>query len=451
MQRLTASRRGSSAATFLLAQRPPLRFVSAVSVPPSIARLPARTFPRYLQSSKPGSSLLSLKWPRPPRNLLLVLKLYSPEVLESVVKFAKYIRSEYPEVNIVVEPRVAASIQEQLAGAFVADKRSSIADKIDVIATFGGDGTVLRAASLFKLHSSVPPILSFRLGTLSFLGEWDFVEHKKAWREMYMSGSDVAARDAAVPRAHRGEQGEAGSWCAEWERLRGKSLGPSRASKILLRHRIKADVFDGEGRNINYQVSDTLASQAKSGIGGNKESTASLRAVNEISIHRSTYLYPAVIEIYQNGHFLTETAADGILVSTPTGSTAYSLSAGGPIVHPLVSSLLITPICPLSLSFRPLVLPLDTKVSLRMSAKNRERELSLNIDGRHCANVMSGAEICIEGEFVGRAGPGEEWHGGVPCVVRTQEDDPWVGGLNGLLKFNNSFSREQAGGEEVDD
>ncbi|KYK57148.1 ATP-NAD kinase family protein [Drechmeria coniospora] len=405
----------------------------------SVATLPKRTVPRYLQSTKPGSSLLSLRWPRPPRNLLLVQKLYSAEVSQSVVRFAKYVRSEYPEVNFVVEPRTSSSIQEQLGFPIhVPDGGSNMADKIDVIATFGGDGTVLRAASLFKLHGSVPPILSFSMGTLGFLGEWDFREHKKAWREMYMSGSDVAVQDAAVPRGGRdGALEAAAASFPGWECMRGKSLGVRRASKILLRHRIKADIFDGAGTNVNHHVAESQPELA-----GTEEPSPSLRAINEISVHRGSHPHLAVIDVYQNGHFLTETTADGILVSTPTGSTAYSLSAGGPIVHPLVKSLLITSISPCSLSFRSLVLPLDTKVCLRMSAKNRGRELDLSIDGKRCLGVSPGTEIRIEGEFVGRAGPGEEWHGGVPCVIKAEDDDPWVGGLNGLLKFNHPFGRE---------
>lgn len=410
----------------------------------SAADLPERTNPRYLQSTKPGSSLLSLNWPRPPRNLLLIQKLYAPDVVEAVVKFSKHIHGEYPEVNLVFEPRIAATIQGRLGfPIYASDERTNIADKIDVIATFGGDGTVLRAASLFKLHGSVPPILSFSMGTLGFLGEWNFDEHKKAWRETYMSGSDVAVHDAAVPR---GERDEATAPAFDgWERMKGKSMGAHRASKILLRHRIKADIFDRSGNCINHELSDTLASEARSGskpIAGTTEPSPSLRAINEISVHRGSHPHLAIIDIYQNGHFLTETTADGILVSTPTGSTAYSLSAGGPIVHPLVKSLLITPISPCSLSFRSLVLPLDTKVCLRMSPKNRGRELDLSIDGKRCAGVSPGTEIRIEGEFVGRAGPGEEWHGGVPCVIRTEDDDPWVGGLTGLLKFNHPFGRE---------
>ncbi|KAM3453772.1 hypothetical protein MY5147_004992 [Beauveria neobassiana] len=413
----------------------------------SIAELPARTHPRYLQSSKPGSSLLVLNWPRPPRNLLLVQKLYAPDVTESVIQFARHIHSEYPDVHIIVEPRVAETVQKHLGfPLYVADHQSNIADKVDVIATFGGDGTVLRAASLYKLHGSVPPIVSFSMGTLGFLGEWSFADYKKAWREMYMSGSDVPeAREADYL-----QQGENNNLTRRtthyegWERMKGKCLGHQRASRVLLRHRIKADIYDRAGNSVNHQVSDTLSSQGKSTIAESKEPSPSLRAINEISVHRGSHPQLAIIDIYQNGHFLTETIADGILISTPTGSTAYSLSAGGPIVHPLVKSLLITPISPCSLSFRSLVLPLDTKVVLRMSSRNRGRELDLSIDGKRCCGVLPGTEIRVEGEFVGRAGPGEEWHGGVPCVIRTEEDDPWVGGLNGLLKFNHPFGRDPA-------
>lgn len=413
----------------------------------SIVELPNRTYPRYLQSTKPGSSLLSLHWPRPPRNLLIVQKLYAPDVTEKVIQFIEHVNDEYQYVNILVEPRIAAAIQGKVAfQLYVADHQSNIVDKVDAIATFGGDGTVLRAASLFKLHGSVPPILSFSMGTLGFLGEWNFGEHKKAWREMYMSGGDVAeARRAAFPR-DEDELNDDSETHKAWQRVAGKSQGQERASRILLRHRIKADIYDRAGNNINGQVSNTLTSPSahheKSNIAEPKEDSPSLRAINEISVHRGSHPHLAIIDIYQNGHFLTETTADGILISTPTGSTAYSLSAGGPIVHPLVKSLLITPISPCSLSFRSLVLPLDTKVTLRMSPRNRGRELDLSIDGKRCCGVSPGAEIRVEGEFVGRAGPGEEWHGGVPCVIRTEDDDPWVGGLNGLLKFNHPFGRE---------
>lgn len=219
----------------------------------------------------------------------------------------------------------------------------------------------------------------------------------------------------------------------------GNSLGQQRPSRVFLRHRIKVDIYDRAGNNINHQASD---SPGKLTIAEPNEHSLSLRAIHEISIHRDSHTQLAILDIYQNCHFLTETTADGVLIGTSTVSTAYSLSAGGPIVHPLVKSLLITPISPRSLSFWSLVLPLDTRVVLRMSAQNRGRELELSIDGKRRCVVLPSNEIRVEGELIGRSKPGEERHGGVPCAVRTDEDDPWVGELNGLLKFNLPLGRD---------
>ena len=79
--------------------------------------------------------------------------------------------------------------------------------------------------------------------------------------------------------------------------------------------------------------------------------------LNEIFINRGANPYPITLEIYINKELFTVAQGDGIIFATPTGSTAYSLSAGGPIVHNSVRALLMVPICPLSLSFRPILLP----------------------------------------------------------------------------------------------
>jgi NADH kinase len=71
-----------------------------------------------------------------------------------------------------------------------------------------------------------------------------------------------------------------------------------------------------------------------------------------------------------------------LIVSTPTGSTAYSLSAGGPIVNPKVECMILTPICPRSLSFRPIILPPDQIIKMQISPKGRG-EAHVSIDGRN--------------------------------------------------------------------
>lgn len=89
--------------------------------------------------------------------------------------------------------------------------------------------------------------------------------------------------------------------------------------------------------------------------------------MNEIALHRGREPHLSTIDTFVDGQHLTESVGDGLIVSTPTGSTAYSLSAGGPIVHPSLSAMVLTPICPRSLSFRPLVFPSSSSITLRVS------------------------------------------------------------------------------------
>ena len=86
---------------------------------------------------------------------------------------------------------------------------------------------------------------------------------------------------------------------------------------------------------------------------------------------------------------------DGVIVSTPTGSSAYSLSAGGPIVEPSVDVLVITPICPHSLLQRPVVLPASGKLVLEPSFKNKKDTALLSLDGQTNLPICAGAQIEI--------------------------------------------------------
>jgi NADH kinase len=297
--------------------------------------------------------------------------------------------------------------------------------------TLGGDGTILHASSLFTTTLHVPPILSFSMGTLGFLGEWKFEEFKRAFREVYMSGAGAGStlfQDQKLPHIPTAID-ETRDIVTGWSSVRGKSMGPTRSSKVLLRNRLKVGVFDSNGNRV---IGDNTAESAQGDV----------HAMNEVVIHRGKEAHLAIIEVFVGGRFLTEAVGDGMIISTPSGSTAYSLSSGGSIIHPLVSSLLMTPICPRSLSFRPLVLPANTPITLRLSEKNRGRELEVSIDGRRrSSGVGVGMEVRVVGEYIEKRG---EWGGGVPCVMRgaksgREEADGWVGGLNGLLKFNYPF------------
>ena len=104
------------------------------------------------------------------------------------------------------------------------------------------------------------------------------------------------------------------------------------------------------------------------------------RVLNDVVINKSALARIIEIEASFNGQFVNSFRADGLIVSTPTGSTAYNLSAGGPVIFPSMNAVVITPICPFTLSNRPIVVPDDGEIELRL--KTDEEEVALTLDGQ---------------------------------------------------------------------
>jgi NAD+ kinase len=102
--------------------------------------------------------------------------------------------------------------------------------------------------------------------------------------------------------------------------------------------------------------------------------------LNDIVITRGALARLANLITHINGHYLTTFRADGLIISTPTGSTAYSLAAGGPVVHPKVPGLIITPICPFTLTNRPLIVPDEVEISIRLDKDSAD--IVLTLDGQ---------------------------------------------------------------------
>lgn len=103
-------------------------------------------------------------------------------------------------------------------------------------------------------------------------------------------------------------------------------------------------------------------------------------AMNEVTVSRKDTTSMITVETYLNNEYLNSYWADGLIISTPTGSTGYSLSCGGPLLTPDVKSLVITPIAPHNLTTRPLVIPDDTEITLRVSG--REDQYLVSLDSR---------------------------------------------------------------------
>src|ERR1700682_3281635 len=104
------------------------------------------------------------------------------------------------------------------------------------------------------------------------------------------------------------------------------------------------------------------------------------RVLNDVVMNKSALARIIEIEAHLNGQFVNSFRADGLIVSTPTGSTAYNLSAGGPVISPSMNAVVITPICPFTLSNRPIVVPDDSWIELRL--KTRQDDVAVTLDGQ---------------------------------------------------------------------
>ena len=175
---------------------------------------------------------------------------------------------------------------------------------VDILLSLGGDGTVLQA--VHALNGAKVPVLGINLGNLGFL----------------TSVPDTAAMDALQAIASRAYQ------------------------------------------TVSYPL---LEATLRSGAPQRKKN-APARALNDIVIGWGTSPRAAMIDVAVDGEWVASYVCDGLIVATPVGSTGHALSAGGPILHREIPAILLEPICPHTLSNRPLVLPNDRKITIRLPA-----------------------------------------------------------------------------------
>ena len=117
------------------------------------------------------------------------------------------------------------------------------------------------------------------------------------------------------------------------------------------------------------------------------------RVLNDVVINKSALARIIEIEAYLNNQFVNLFRADGLIVATPTGSTAYNLSAGGPIIFPSMNAIVITPICPFTLSNRPIVVPDDSVIEVRLITE--KEEVALTLDGQVGFDLQSRDRVVI--------------------------------------------------------
>jgi NAD+ kinase len=117
-------------------------------------------------------------------------------------------------------------------------------------------------------------------------------------------------------------------------------------------------------------------------------------ALNDAVLNKAALARIMDLELRVDGEYVTTYKADGLILSTPTGSTAYSLAAGGPIVYPIVEAFVVTPICPHTLTNRPLVIPDSAKIEIDFKAE--EDAVFLTLDGQVGVELVRGDHIVVK-------------------------------------------------------
>lgn len=230
---------------------------------------------------------------------------------------------------------------------------SEYANNIDLVVTLGGDGTVLYTSWLFQ--KIVPPTLSFALGTLGFMTENQYEDYAEILDDHLTHGIRCALRMRFD--------------CTIWRTKNPDQCG----SDDLARELHEA------GENCQF----------KTHFKGEEYSI-----LNEVVVDRGPNPFVTMTELYGDFELLTCIRADGVVISTPTGSTAYSMSAGGSLVHPDIPAQLISPICPHTLSFRPLVVPDSMALHLGVPYDSRSSAFA-SFDGKTRVELGRGDVLAI--------------------------------------------------------
>ncbi|KAM9244106.1 NAD kinase isoform 2-T2 [Dugong dugon] len=305
-----------------------------------------------------------LTWNKAPKSVLVIKKICDASLLQPFKELCMYLMEEnnmivYVEKKVLEDPAIVSDenfgpVKKKFC-TFREDY-DDISNQIDFIICLGGDGTLLYASSLFQ--GSVPPVMAFHLGSLGFLTPFNFENFQSQVTQVIEGNAAIVLRSRLKVRVVK--------------ELRGK----------------KAAAPNGVREN------GSLAPDAEVG-----KQVMQYQVLNEVVIDRGPSSYLSNVDVYLDGHLITTVQGDGVIVSTPTGSTAYAAAAGASMIHPNVPAIMITPICPHSLSFRPIVVPAGVELKITLSPEARNTAW-VSFDGRKRQEIRHGDSCDQQVEWI---------------------------------------------------
>ena len=289
----------------------------------------------------------------------------------------------------------ATSVDDLVSNNGETQQHSADLEDADLIVTLGGDGTIMYASHIFS--GPVPPILPVAGGSMGFLTPFAREEMLEAVL-IALGLKEVHLEEENIRGNKNGEEITPRPMYSDIEPL---AFGNNNQICISMRMRLDCRIFGSDG---------TLL--------------ARYAVLNEVVIDRGSSPYLASLECFCDDVHLTTVQADGIIFATPTGSTAYSMAAGGSVVHPAVPAIMVTPICPHVLSFRSMVFP--DHVVLRCYVPSDARSTAcVYFDGKHRTELSRGDSVQIEMS----AHP-------VPTINRADHSADWLSSLKSNFNFN---------------
>ncbi|KAJ1454979.1 ATP-NAD kinase-like domain-containing protein [Pelagophyceae sp. CCMP2097] len=303
-------------------------------------------------------------WRRRPRSVLVLAKRHADSAeIDAACELCAKLAAEKCDV-LLAQPlfdRLVDRLKARQINATEWHQDTAQGDP-DFVSTLGGDGLLLYANTLFQ-RGRPPPVMAFSSGSLGFLAPFD---------------SDATTVGETV------------------RSLMSRSRWP-----VSLRLRLRCRIVSADGVEI-----------------------ARHEALNEAVVDRGSSPFLSAVACFCNNEHLTTVQADGLIVATPTGSTAYSLAAGGPMLHPSAPAIVFTPICPHSLAFRPIVFADSAKLRLDVDPHARA-DAWVTFDGRRRVRLRRGAKLYVE------ASPFP-----LPTVLRRGNTADWFEGLHSSFNFN---------------
>ncbi|KAG0000444.1 hypothetical protein BGZ80_006362 [Entomortierella chlamydospora] len=312
----------------------------------------------------------------------------------------------------------------------------------DFVITLGGDGTVLFTSWLFQ--RIVPPILPFSAGSLGFLTPFPTGDYKDIISTCLEDGVRVNLRmrfsctiyrrlehrtvektDKKKRKGHRNK--EKGS--------RNKARDNRNKAKSN-RNKAKGESHNqnGESHNQSSESHNQSALQEDSDDADSDRTdtlptvlttaTETFEVLNDLVLDRGPSANLGILELFGDEEHLTTVQADGIVISTPTGSTAYSLAAGGPLTHPEIPAILISPICPHTLSFRPMLLPDSMELRICVPFDSRSTAWA-SFDGRGRVELKQGDHIKVTSSVYP-----------LPTICSSTQSSEWFHSLSRCLRWN---------------